>query len=291
MTNDRFESPYLIRAEDLAAELDDPALRLYDCTTRLVPDPEKYMRAESCAEAYAAAHIPGAAYIDLQGRLSDTTQPWRFMMPAPGDLARRYVDLGIGPGARVVVYDTNGMMWSTRIWWMLRALGFDDVRVLDGGLKNWKAEGRALSDESASYPPADPIVPTPRPGMFCDQGAVLAFMDEKPGALLNALTTEQHAGGGIHYGRPGRISGSVNVPARGLTDPDTGLLKPAGELRRMFADAGVDPAKPVLCYCGGGIAATLDSFVLTLMGAEKVSVYDASLSEWAQNPDLPMETD
>ena len=109
-------------------------------------------------------------------------------------------------------------------------------------------------------------------------------------AVVNALTREQFNGGGIHYGRPGRISGSVCVSARELTDKKTGLLKNPVELRRLFAESGVDASKPALCYCGGGIAATLDAFVLILLGAENVVVYDASLQEWAMDSNLPMES-
>ena len=287
---DDFDSPYLISTDALAAALGDPQLRLFDCSTRLTPLPGGDMGVDDCLAEFTEAHIPGAAYLDLQVRFSDRTQPWRFMMPAPETLAEAFRASGIGDGCRVVLYDGRGMMWATRFWWMLRALGFDNAAVLDGGLVKWRAEGRAVESGQQSYEPAQAFSAAPRPGAFCDQNAVLAFMNEKPGALLNALTIEQHAGGGVQYGRPGRIAGSVCVPARELTNPETGALKPVAELRRMFTDAGVDPARPVLCYCGGGIAATLDSFVLTLLGAEQVSVYDASLSEWSKNPDLPMET-
>jgi thiosulfate/3-mercaptopyruvate sulfurtransferase len=109
--------------------------------------------------------------------------------------------------------------------------------------------------------------------------------------VLNALTDEQHRGtGGVHYGRPGRIAGTGNVPARDLVDPHTHAYLPLEQLRAKFAAAGALDARRVVTYCGGGIAASSDAFVLALLGRDDVAVYDASLSEWAADPALPMET-
>ena len=107
---------------------------------------------------------------------------------------------------------------------------------------------------------------------------------------INALLPEQHAGtGGNSYGRPGRIKGSVNLPAAHLLDPDTNEFLPAAELRKRFEAIGALD-KPVITYCGGGIAASADAFALVLLGHQKVKLYDASMSEWAIDPSLPMET-
>ena len=101
---------------------------------------------------------------------------------------------------------------------------------------------------------------------------------------------EQHAGsGGNSYGRPGHIKGSVNLPAAHLLDPATNEFLPPAELRRRFETAGAF-GKGVITYCGGGIAASADAFALVLIGHPNIRLYDASLSEWAINPTLPMET-
>ena len=108
---------------------------------------------------------------------------------------------------------------------------------------------------------------------------------------INALSSEQHAGtGGNTYGRPGHIKGSVNLPAAHLLDPNTNEFRSADELRERFATVGAS-AKGVITYCGGGIAASADAFALVLLGHPDVKLYDASLSEWATDPTLPMETD
>jgi len=107
---------------------------------------------------------------------------------------------------------------------------------------------------------------------------------------LNALAPEQHAGaGGNSYGRPGRIKGSVNLPAAHLLDPATNAFLPADELRRRFDQVGAF-GKEVITYCGGGIAASADAFALVMLGHPNVRLYDASMSEWAVDPSLPMET-
>jgi thiosulfate/3-mercaptopyruvate sulfurtransferase len=120
---------------------------------------------------------------------------------------------------------------------------------------------------------------------------VLAGLGARATCVLNALTEEQHRGtGGVHYGRPGRIAGSVNVAARSLVDPKTHAYLPTDALREHFKASGALDSGRVITYCGGGIAASSDAFVLALLGHERVSVYDASLSEWAGDASLPMET-
>jgi len=163
--------------------------------------------------------------------------------------------------------------------------------VLNGGWRKWTLEGRPISTEPCSYPPAR-LVPRPRPGLFADKSAVLAGLGDTATCVLNALTEEQHRGtGGVHYGRPGRIAGSGNVPARSLVDPKTHAYLPLDQLRKQFEQAGALGSGRVITYCGGGIAASSDAFVLAMLGHEDVAVYDASLSEWAADRSLPMETD
>jgi thiosulfate/3-mercaptopyruvate sulfurtransferase len=169
-------------------------------------------------------------------------------------------------------------------------VGFDDAAVLNGGWKKWTFEGRPTSTEPCAYPPAR-FVARPRPALFVGKGAVLAGLGQRATCILNALSEEQHRGtDGVTYGRPGRIAGSANIAARSLVDPKTHAYLPARVLRERFAAAGALEAERVITYCGGGIAASSDAFVLTLLGHDGVAVYDASLSEWAADPSLPMET-
>lgn len=280
---------YLVQTEWLAENLDDPALRVLECTAILHPLPDGGYRAESGLATWAAGHIPGSGFADLTGDLSDRTSSLRFMMPPPEPLAAAMGRLGVGDGTRVVLYDRAVNMWAARVWWMLRAIGFDDAAVLDGGWRKWTLEGRPVSTAPCTYPPGR-LVPRPRPELFADKSAVLAGLGDTATCVLNALSEEQHRGtGGVHYGRPGRIAGSANVAARALVDSTHAYL-PLPELRKRFADSGALASARVITYCGGGIAASSDAFVLAMLGHEHVAVYDASLSEWAADRSLPMET-
>ena len=282
----------LVSTDWLAARLTDPGVRVLECTVYLHPaDVPGGFRVESGRQKWTEGHIPGAAFVDLQGELSDRSSKLRFMMPPAEQFAETMGRHGIGDGVRVVLYDRAVNMWAARIWWMLRAFGFDTAAVLDGGFRKWTVEGRPVAMDDGARPPRR-FVPRPRPGLIADKAAVLAAIGDDRTCVLNALTEEQHRGtGGANYGRSGRIAGSVNVPARDLVDPKTHAYLPPDVLRAKFAASGALDARKVVTYCGGGIAASSDAFVLTLLGRDDVAVYDASLSEWASDRSLPMETD
>jgi thiosulfate/3-mercaptopyruvate sulfurtransferase len=283
-------SAQLISTEELARRMDAPALRVFDCTTYLRPRPEGGYNAESGQANYDKGHIPGAAFLDLGGELSDRSSKLRFTLPPLDELTRAFAAKGIGHGTFAVLYSHATPTWATRIWWMLRAIGFDDAAVLDGGLDKWKAEGRPLATEPTVHAPAT-LSLRARAGIFVGKDEIKAAIGKTDTLTLNALSVDQHKGtGGVVYGRPGRIAGSSCVPASSLFGPDK-TLKPIAELRAAFDGVGAAPDKRVLVYCGGGIAASLDAFVLTaLLGHTNVAVYDNSMQEWSNDPSLPMET-
>jgi 3-mercaptopyruvate sulfurtransferase SseA len=140
-----------------------------------------------------------------------------------------------------------------------------------------------------SYPAAQFVV-RPRPDLMADKREVLAAIGDSQQCILNALTVEDHLGTAVRYGRAGHIASSVNVPTVALVDPVTHAYLPAAQLRAQFEAAGALSRERVITYCGGGIAASNDAFVLTLLGVPNVAVYDGSLLEWAADPTLPMDT-
>jgi len=151
-------------------------------------------------------------------------------------------------------------------------------------------EGRLVEAGPAKPRPSGSFVAREVPDLMVGKEQVLAAIGDGTVCTLNALQPEQHAGtGGNSYGRPGRIAGSVNLPAAHLLDPETNELLPADELRRRFSAVGAMDRK-VFTYCGGGIAASADALALVMLGHDHVRLYDASLSEWATDPSLPMET-
>jgi thiosulfate/3-mercaptopyruvate sulfurtransferase len=284
----------LITTAELAAILDQPDLRLFDCTTYLEYQPAgsdiPYIAVPG-RHTFEAAHIAGADFLDLQGEFSDPNTTLRFMMPAIAQLEDAFGGHGIGANSRVVLYSIGTAMWATRFWWMLNSLGFENVSVLDGGLDKWKAESRAIETGPAKgYPPAT-FTAKPQGGYFVDKHQVLAASGERNTVVVNALGPQLHQGlEPSRYGRPGHIPGSVNMSAASLFDPETKAFVPLAEAEAKFAAQGIAKDKRVVAYCGGGISATIDLFLLYRLGYDHLSLYDGSMGEWAKDASLPIET-
>jgi thiosulfate/3-mercaptopyruvate sulfurtransferase len=281
--------PPLVDASTLAAHLDAPEIRVFDATAylRREVDGGPYT-IESGRSRYLEGHVPGAAFADVPGELSDPDSPWPFTVPAPDRFAAAAAALGIGPGVHVVAYAQESPMWATRLWWLLRYFGLDAVSVLDGGLTAWRAEGRAVETGEVLHPIVASWTATPRPELRATIDEVATAGGS--GCLLNALTPAAFKGHGPGaYSRPGRIPGSVSVPAGALLDPATTRFRPTAELASSFASAGAGPDDPpVIAYCGGGISATVDMFALYLLGRD-ARLYDGSLTEWSADPDRPLD--
>jgi thiosulfate/3-mercaptopyruvate sulfurtransferase len=196
--------------------------------------------------------------------------------------------LGVGEGTRVIVYDRFMNSWATRVWWMLHAFGFDEAAVLDGGWRAWVADGRPIStDPEPDWAPPG-FVTRLRPGVFVGSDEVLAAIDRDEVRLVNAMPAEMNRGERQDFARRGLIPGSSNVPFGELVDPDTHRYLPKDELAAAFSGVlGADPEQ-VITYCGAGIAASNDAFVLSLLGVQDVAIYDGSMSEWAADPSLPL---
>ncbi|MGV7213760.1 sulfurtransferase [Bradyrhizobium sp. UFLA05-112] len=283
----------LVTTGQLAAMLGQPDLRIYDCTTYNEPVPQgsdvPYIAVPG-DKTFEAGHIPGADFLDLQGEFSDTSARPLFMMPATVQLEAAFGRHGLDASKTVVLYSIGTMMWATRFWWMLRSLGVD-AQVLDGGFDKWKAEGRPVEMGAPKGYPAATFKAAPRAGFFVDKSTVMAAIGNPATVIVNALGPQFHRGlEPSRYGRPGRVPGSVNVPAATLVDPADKTLTTLADAETKFAAQGVTRDKNVICYCGGGISATIDLFLLVQLGHDKLTLYDGSMGEWARDPALPIET-
>jgi len=284
----------LVETDWLEKNLDNPNLRVYDCTVVAKLNPLRGARFPfvfaSGRARFEDEHIPGAGFLDLLGELSDTASDLPFLMPPEPQLVNALASAGIGDDTRVVLYGTAEPIWAARVWWMLHALGFENAAVLNGGWAKWSAEARPSSSSDCTYSPGR-FTARERPECFVDKGAVMVAIGEEGVRTVNALPAMIYSGeGGPVFGRKGRISGSVNVPFGSLHDPDTGAYLATDKLRERFDAVRAGDAERIIVYCGSGIAASNDAFALTLLGYDNVAVYDKSLAEWGYDESLPMET-
>jgi thiosulfate/3-mercaptopyruvate sulfurtransferase len=278
----------LIDTETLEERLDDPSLRIFDATIHFAAGGTT----RSGLSDWESGHVPGSRFVDLQTDFSLPDKELHFTRPTSERLDQALGRLGVAGDSQVVVYsaDPGSTMWATRLWWLLRAAGIENVALLDGSFSKWKAEGRAVSTDPCSYAE---VAGKSRPdeSWWATQDEVLAAVSDDAVCTLNALPRSLHTGEvEMGYSRPGRIAGSQNAPFSGVLDSETGTLRSEPELREHFGMVDTASGTRVISYCGGGIAATLNGFALRRLGHSNVGVYDGSLNEWSRNPDLPMET-
>ena len=276
----------LVSADWLQAHLDDPDLVVLDATVVIEPDGSGGLRSVNGRASYEAGHIPTAGFADLLGDLADGDSPFDFAMPSPEQFAAAMEKLGVSDGSRVILYDAGGLVWAARVWWMLRWIGFDRAALLDGGLDAWTASGRPLSTEPASRP-AGKLTVSLRPQLIAYQDEVLASIDDDSVTLIDSMPAAHFRGEMTMYERPGHIPGAVNVPVFSAFD-ETRHYRSLDELASIFEGNRDGRA---ITYCGGGIAASSNAFVMTRLGFTDVAVYAASLQEWTADPDKPMQID
>ncbi len=283
----------IVNCEWLAEKINNENIRTYDCTTYLHyrdNDPSLPYVVESGREQYEKSHIPNSSYIDLQSDLSDKDSPYRFTMPDLKILSESFKKIGIGENFHIILYSRNGTQWSARIWWMLRSVGVDNVSILDGGFNEWVRLGLPTSDKILTFPESN-FNFNPRDDIFIGKEPVIKALEDKNTKILNSLTEDIHKGQNPRYGRPGRIPNSLNIPFHKLLDPETGKFLGAEELLDIFEQNKIGYENKIINYCGGGIAASLEAFVLYQLGYKNLKIYDNSLSEWAIDENLPMERD
>jgi len=273
----------LVSTQWLSQHLADPDLVVLDCTVRLEMEEKGGMRPLSGRADYEEGHIPSAGFADLMGDLCDVDSPLHYAMPTAERFCAAMGELGVGNDSRVVLYDWYNSVWAARVWWMLRWVGFDRAAVLDGGLKAWTAEGRALSTEPAT-PQKKQLSPTLRPELIADRDEVFAAISDDTISLIDVMPAPHFRGEMALYDRPGHIPSAVNIPALSLLD-ESGHFRPHDELTTICEG---DRKARFIIYCGGGIAASANAFIMTRLGFTDVAVYMASLQEWAADPTNPL---
>ncbi|MCW8853439.1 MAG: sulfurtransferase [Gammaproteobacteria bacterium] len=273
----------LVSAEWLSRHLYDPDLVLLDCTVCTLPDDELGLRNVSGRPDYELGHIPNAGFADLKGDLCDLNSSIEFSLPTAEQFCSVMGELGVGDDSRVVLYDTNYTAWAARVWWMLRWTGFDNAAILDGGMAAWTSEGRPLSTETVNRA-AKHLTPTPRPELIADRDEVLASIDDHSVSLIDTMPEEFYRGEMTLYARAGHIPGALNINGLNLLDK-SGRFKSTDDLAAMHSG---NHNTRIITYCGGGIMASSEAFILSRLGFTNVAVYTASLQEWVTDPANPL---
>lgn len=284
MTGTLRRDEILVSTAWLAERLDDPTVRVVDC--------RYYFDGRIGRDEYDRGHIPGAVYLDWSTELSEKERPLAFKVASAERLKRVMESIGVGDDSRLVGYDDEGGHFVSRVWLVLSAYGRGgQVRILEGGLTKWLAEGRPLSADR----------PAPRRATFTpgrpDRSALLTAEDvlaagaEPKTVIVDVRRRTEFTGEEARARRGGRIPGAVHVFWQDNLDWDGERdLIPTEAIRARYEAAGIRPDRRVITYCQGAVRAAHSALALKLAGYPNVQVYDGSWEEWGNRDDLPIET-
>ncbi|MER5172374.1 3-mercaptopyruvate sulfurtransferase [Thioclava kandeliae] len=272
----------VVSADWLKDHLADPNVVIVDGTVHLADT------GRNAKEEYAAAHIPGALFFDLD-ILADPDNPRPRKIPSRARFIDEVGKLGIAAGQHIVVYDVPGLYSAARVWWLFRQFGYDNVSVLDGGMVAWKAAGGALetgvversATVFASGESRDLLALAP--DVLERSNAGQQIIDARTAGRWAGTETDRYPGA-----RAGHIPNSLNLYWANLLDPQARTFLPDAEIDAKFREAGLDLDQPVTISCGSGLTACILALALHRLGRDDWQVYDGSWDEWGRNHDLPV---
>jgi thiosulfate/3-mercaptopyruvate sulfurtransferase len=273
----------LVPTSWLAGRLDGPRTVVLDATlppVGITPPVDTYAR-------YVANHISGAIFFDIEA-LSDSSTPLPHMMPPAETFALDMSALGIDDGMAICIYEQEGVFSAPRAWWMLRTFGASEVYILDGGLRAWIEAGLPTSSGPVHRTSANFHATLHREALK-DFPQMQQMIAER-GQILDARSAGRFTGAspeprpGIS---PGHMPGATSIPFTELVEE--GRLKPVEQLHKVFMARGVDLKQPITTTCGSGVTAAVVALGLEIAGADRVSLYDGSWAEYAQQPEAIIE--
>ena len=275
----------LVSCAWLAERLDAPDIRVLDATTFLPGD------TRNARAIFAERRIPGAAFFDID-EIADTESALPHMLPRPEKFASRVRKLGVGDGARVVVYDNQGLFSAARVWWTFRVMGHEDVVVLDGGFPAWERGGHPIETGPPQQRMERHFTPRFRADLVRDLGDIQRVVAQGGAPILDARPAARFRG---EAGEPrpglksGHMPGARSVPSSTLLTSE-GLMRGGDELKQILAAAGADTARPAICTCGSGVTAAIVALALARLGRWDASIYDGAWAEWGGRDDTAIAT-
>lgn len=275
----------LVSAAWLAERINAPDIRVVDATWFMPSDPR------DAKALYAERRIPGAVYFDID-EIADTESSLPHMLPSPEKFASRMKKRGIGDGARVIVYDNQGLFSAARVWWTFRVMGHEDVAVLNGGFPAWEAGGYEIENGPPQTRMERHFTPRVRSDLVRDlgdmkkaiAGGATQILDARPAPRFRGEVAEPRAGL-----RSGHMPGAKSVPSGALID-ENGFMRSPDDLAAIFRDAGADTSRPAVTTCGSGVTAAIIALALARLGRWDAAVYDGSWAEWGSQADTPVVT-
>jgi len=265
---------FLIETQELAARLgNDPELRILDAR-----DPG----------GYREGHLAGA--VNLPAATSDYLDANRQGFPIPTAWAQRLLRAtGINASSHLVVYDEQGNALAARIFYFLAFFGHSHVKILNGGLRKWKAEGRPVTIDAPRVPDGD-FIPAPNPTLVATSDWILKHLKNPQVAIIDARSPAEYRAERVIGPRGGHIPGAVNIPWDRVLGPGNDqTFLPVASLRQVFVESYIIPELQVVVYCQFGTRGAEIYFALCLLGYRQVRLYDGGWEDWSTDPKLPVE--
>jgi len=279
----KYAHPEALASTDwLQTHLEDKNIRIVDC---IVP----FWKPDS----YYKGHIPGAVSLDVIRQLSDPKGRVPLLILPESQFEKVMGNLGVANDTTVVVYDAFGGSWAARLWWALMYYGHENVRILNGGLGKWKAEGRDIETE-ASIPTPTVFKATTQPNLIADVEDVKQAIKQDDIYLVDALNPDHHFGRkpfSPKLAPPGHIPTAINIPGPSNINKEDGLFLSPVELRKHWSILKAKPQDKVITYCGAGYYGAFDLFALYQLGYKRISLYDGSWMEWKSDKTRPIATE
>ncbi len=283
----------IVTTDWLQAHLDHPELCVIDIrgsvTTRLVEPGVEEATYRGAPEEYAAEHLPDSVFVDWTADIVDPDNPVPVQLALPDRFTEVMQLRGVRQNSHVVAVDHRGGQFATRLWWVLRSYGHQAVSVLEGGFQKWAEEERPLDSTPVDPPRGDFQAQGPPQGMV-EASTLLTMLQDGQTQLLDARSRAQYTNQVRRGPRGGHLPGAISIPRGQFFDESGAFLRPE-KVEELINQAGLDPNRPVVAYCNGGVAATAALLQLHRLGFQHLALYDGSWNEWSRREELPVMTD